>query len=292
MNDTLVISGTHHFKDDLFIPANKTLIIKAGTELNFTNNSGFFSFSPVLAKGTKEEPIVIRSDDHTINGFNVLQPDGVSVFEHVAFSELSSLKKEGWQSPAAVNLYEADVVLKNCKFNNNYKCDDALNIVRASFEVSNCEFINTFADAFDSDFSTGILEDCIFVNTGNDAIDFSGSKVEIRNCTMTQIGDKAISGGEKSELDVSNCSVDGANIGIAAKDLSIVRASKIEINEVVYGVVAFVKKFEYGPATVTIDDLKLKNKLVFHQIEEGSTFVLNGKTIEGREKKLAVKLYQ
>ena len=60
----------------------------------------------------------------------------------------------------------------------------------------------------------------------------------------------------------------------------------------VYGLVAFVKKPEYGPASITAENLKMKRNMIFHQIEEGSVLVLNGKTIEGREKKLALKLYQ
>ena len=56
--------------------------------------------------------------------------------------------------------------------------------------------------------------------------------------------------------------------------------------------VAFVKKPEYGPARITIDNLRIKNNLIFHQIEQGSLLIINGKTIEGRERNLAIKLYQ
>ena len=67
---------------------------------------------------------------------------------------------------------------------------------------------------------------------------------------------------------------------------------KITMNKTVYGLVAFIKKPEYGPATITIDNIKMKNNMIFHQIELGSSLTLNGKIIEGREKNLAVKLYQ
>jgi hypothetical protein len=93
-------------------------------------------------------------------------------------------------------------------------------------------------------------------------------------------------------LKVSSCNIEKANIGVAAKDLSELNLDKITMNTTIYGLVAFVKKPEYGPAKITINNLKMKKNIVFHQIEEGSSLVLNGKKIQGREKKLAIKLYQ
>ena len=55
---------------------------------------------------------------------------------------------------------------------------------------------------------------------------------------------------------------------------------------------AFIKKPEYGSAEIIIDNLKMKKNMVFHQIELGSVLTLNGKTIHGNEKNLAIKLYQ
>ena len=109
---------------------------------------------------------------------------------------------------------------------------------------------------------------------------------------MFEIADKAISGGENSTLIVSNCEIDKANIGVAAKDLSHLELDRIIMNKTIYGIVAFQKKPEYGPATISIDNFKMKKNIVFHQIEQGSSLTLNGKLIEGREKKLAIKLYQ
>lgn len=292
INNTIVFVGDYRFETDVIIPATVQVIFKPGTKIDLVNGAGFFSFAPVKIIGTEINPIKIISSDKTANGFNILQPDGISQLKHVQFSGLNSLRKGGWQTPAAVTFYEADVEFENCIFANNFNCDDALNVVRSNFLVTNCRFENTFADAFDSDFCTGKVTNCIFENIGNDAIDFSGSKVEITDCQMFNISDKAISGGENSNLVVANCEINKANIGIAAKDLSTVVLNKILISHTVYGLVAFQKKPEYGAAKIVIDNLKMKNNMVFHQIELGSILVINGKTINGNEKKLAIKLYQ
>ncbi len=292
IGDTIIFDGNYIFEKNVVIPERIKVVINAGTKINFIKQAGFISFSAIIAKGTLQKPIEIISSDNSANGFNVIQAEGKSELEHVHFSGLGSLKKAGWQTPAATAFYESDVKMEFCTFASNKNCDDALNVVRSDFEVKNCRFENTFADAFDSDFCTGKVENCTFTNIGNDAIDFSGSKVSISASKMIKIADKAISGGEHSTLIVSNCQIDEANIGIAAKDLSKLTLDKIIMDNTVYGIVAFVKKPEYGPANITINNLKMQNNAVFHQIELGSSLTLNGKLIEGREKNLAVKLYQ
>ncbi len=292
VNNRVVFDGKYRFDRDVIIDKKMRVEFKPGTEINLINGAGFFSFVAVQMNGTEKDPIKIFSTDNSGNGFNVLQTDGVSKLKHVQFSGLSSLKRGGWQTPAAVTFYEAAVEFENCTFAENFNCDDALNVVRSKVTATNCLFENTFADAFDSDFSTGEVTGCTFRNIGNDAIDFSGSQMEITNCKMMDITDKAISGGENSQLTVMNCEINNANIGVASKDLSTVKLNKIEMTNTVYGFVAFIKKPEYGPAKIEIDNLKMKKNKVFHQIEEGSVFILNGKTFFGKEKKLAEKLYQ
>jgi len=288
----VVFDGNYTFRSDVVIPKEATeVVFMPGTKMNLINGAGFFSFVPLRINGTAEKPVQVFSEDHTAQGFNVIQPGKKSIFHFAEFSGLGSLHKEGWQSPAAVALYEADVEMENCIFASNFNCDDALNVVRSDFYVENCRFENTFADGFDSDFCTGTVKNCTFKNNGNDAIDFSGSHITISDCNMNEVSDKAISGGEHSILTVTNCTIDNANIGVASKDLSELVLDKIIMNHTVYGLVAFVKKPEYGPAKITINNLKMKNNMIFHQIEVGSVLTLNGKKIYGREKKLAEKLY-
>ncbi|MCG6186601.1 right-handed parallel beta-helix repeat-containing protein [Maribellus maritimus] len=289
----IIFEGSYTFSSDVVIPsAVKEVVFMPGTKINLTNGAGFFSFVPVKMQGTSTEPVKIFSSDKSAQGFNIIQPNGKSVLNFAEFQNLSNLQKGGWQTPAAVSFYEADVEIKNSVFASNVNCDDALNVVRSDFYVENCRFENTFADAFDSDFCTGEVKNCLFKNTGNDAIDFSGSQIKISGCEMYKISDKAISGGEHSFLTVTDCKIDKANIGVASKDLSELVLDKIEMNQTVYGLVAFVKKAEYGPGKIVIENLKLKRNMIFHQIEEGSVLILNGKTIYGKEKKLVEKLYQ
>jgi hypothetical protein len=291
-NDSLVFSGEYVFDSDVFVPPHTPVVFKPGTIINLTEGAGFFSFSAFQSMGEEGSPVEFYSGDRSSQGVHVLQPSERSHVQHTRFFQLGSINRGGWQTPSAVTFYEADVDFIHCTFEANVNCDDALNTVRSDFLVENCRFFNTFADAFDSDFCTGQVLNCEFSNAGNDAIDFSGSRVFISGCTMFESSDKAISGGENSHLTVENCKVDKATIGVAAKDLTHLELDEVEIRKTVYAFTAFIKKPEYGPATISADDIKMRRNLTFHKIEEGSVLEVNGKKIFGREQKLALKLYQ
>jgi hypothetical protein len=111
---------------------------------------------------------------------------------------------------------------------------------------------NTTSDGFDADFCTGKVIASQFENTGNDCMDFSGSDILIENCSVKNAGDKGISGGENSHLLVNGCSIDGAYIAIASKDLSVVEVKGISISNSEYGFAAYRKKPEYGPASIKV----------------------------------------
>ena len=290
--DTILIEGVFSLDKDVFIPSGYKVIFASGSELDLTSGCGFFSSSPIYMNGNAEMPVKVYSSDRTSNGFNVFQAEERSVIQNTIFEGLGNIRRGGWQTPSAITFYESDVDFISCTFTGNHLCDDALNIVRSDFLVDGCLFENTFADAFDSDYCTGIVRDSRFNITGNDAIDFSGSRVLIEKCTMSDISDKAISGGENSFLDVRECTVQGAIIGIASKDLSLVKVDEIEINKAVYGLVSFIKKPEYGPARIIVENLRLRDTHIYHKLEIGSDLTVNGRLIKGTEKNLALRLYQ
>ena len=92
-----------------------------------------------------------------------------------------------------------------------------LNIFRSDFSIRNSTFVNSYSDAFDSDFSTGEIIDTIFKDLGNDAIDLSGSSVYLSNIEINSALDKAISLGKNSESYGNNIKILNSNLGIAQK---------------------------------------------------------------------------
>jgi hypothetical protein len=288
--ETLIFEGMLEISKPLVIPGGYTVVFEPGTELNFVNKSTFISNSPVYARGTESKPVIITSSDGTAMGFNVFQAREKSIFEYVIVDQFNTLDYNGWTLTGAVNFYESDVDMSNVTFENN-RCEDALNIIRSKFTMTDCSFDNIFADAFDSDFSRGILKSSRFRDIANDAIDFSGSNVTIEGCEIYNAGDKGISCGEKSELTIKNTKVNKTNIAVACKDLSKLTIFDSHISNSNYSYVAFKKKPEYGEAVIHSFNTTLKNITKGAMIETGSALNTENKSIPGTYNKVASRFY-
>jgi len=251
-DDTILFEkGSYHYSSDLIIPEGKTVVFEKGVSMDFTNQAGFVSYSPVKMMGTSSEPVNIFSSDTTASGFTVIASGKEVSMNYCFFNGFRSMNKNNWILTGAVTIYEGKVELNNCRFENNY-CEDALNIIRSHFIMKNCIVSTTTSDGFDADFCTGRVLNSIFTKTGNDCMDFSGSTIDIQDCEISESGDKGISGGEKSTLTIKNCSISNTSIGIASKDRTKVEVSKITLKNCNYAFAAYRKKPEFGPAEIVV----------------------------------------
>ena len=280
-NGEVTLSGNLVFDQDLVIPKCKRLIIEAGTTIDLKNGAALISHAPAHSRGTEQNPVLIQSSDQSSNGFIVLSPEK-SKLVHTNFDHLGSMNKNGWTLTGALTFYNAYVELKHCNFTNNHS-EDALNTVRCRVYISDCRISNTLSDGYDADFCTGVVRNSQFENTGNDCIDFSGSRMLISECAIKNSGDKGISGGENSELYVSDCTIDGANIAIASKDKSYVRVETGTIKNSNYAFSAYRKKPEYGPARLKVLRMRKNKAKNLHLLEKGSTLTYDSKKYVGKE---------
>lgn len=264
----------------IYIPSGKKLIIEAGAMLTLGAGGGIISESSVSFAGNSREQIVIKADSKNNHGITVL--NAASELDNVRFEGLNRLSYKGWELTGSVNFYECDVIMQNCTISNS-RSEDALNIIRSEFELQSCHIANSRSDGFDSDFSHGTISNCSFKDIGNDAVDFSGSKVDIVECVMTEVGDKAISAGEESTVSIRQVEIDGAVIGIAAKDRSHASLADANISHCDYGYVAYTKKSEYGGATIEVSNVELKHVKNESDIELNSTLILDSLKISGTD---------
>lgn len=278
----IIRKGTYSLDRILFIPKGYELTIEAGVKLSLNKGAGILSESPVNMIGTEYEPIQISATDQDNNGFTLLQTGGVSALQHVQFKGLNNLHYEGWTLTGGVNCYESEIKMSHCRISDN-SCEDALNIIRSKFELESCSIENTFADGFDSDFCTGEVKNCRFINIGNDGMDFSGSQVTVSDCVVKNAHDKGISCGERSSIEIQNLMVDGSKIGVAAKDRSLAKITKIRLSNCEFGFAAYTKKTEFGCAAIEVTDLKTTDVEEQADIEFGSSFSLDGKLIKGEK---------
>ena len=237
----------------VIIPKGFTIEINAGQEIDIINNGSILSYSPIKCKGTLNDKIKIYSSDSSGQGVHIIQNNEASFIEHLVFSNQTSFtyrtKIMSWTLPSALTFYGGEIKISNSHFKDLHS-EDAINTFRSKYTFRNSIVENTFSDAFDADFGYGIVDSCNFINCGNDAVDISGGHLDLSNTYFTIVKDKAISAGEESEMNVSNCIIENTSLGIISKDLSKVSASNTTLSNCEIAYCAFQKKGEFGPATI------------------------------------------
>jgi len=250
-NDTLidkdlVISNSklNIFNNPKIILDNATIYLN-NVEVNFNG-----SFEKIKIVGLKNSSLYFNSCSNI-------------KIENCIFENLSNISNDNLSLPGAITFYNSNVNIFNSEFRNNIIGDDYINFYHSNFNVSNSTFFNVLSDAVDSDFSNGIIKNNKFLKIGNDALDFSGSKVEIRNNYFEIVGDKAISGGEKSQILVSDNILKNCEIGIVSKDASEVVSLSNQFYDNRLDYTVFQKKtFYLKPSLLTDNKLNSLKYLI------------------------------
>jgi len=284
-----VKEGEWRFSDDVITPKGYSLECWGNTSIILNNHAKLTVNGAVNLKGTADHPVIIASEDST-GTFIVFQTSKTSTIEYAEFNNLSESHTGVWHVSGAVNFYEADVTLNEVQFNNN-KSEDALNIVRSEFFMSNISFKNTQSDAFDGDFCLGRIEKASFTNIGNDALDFSGSEIFMKDIIISYIGDKGISAGENSNITGENITVNHCELGLVSKDLSILKVTKANLNQVAVPYTVFQKKGVFGPAVIELIDFSASEFKEQFLVETGSNAKVNGDSIVPNHQNVSDILY-
>ncbi|MBN2585372.1 CotH kinase family protein [Patescibacteria group bacterium] len=295
-NEIVIPSGNWQINHSLIIPAGFILKVAAGAHLNLTNAAVILSYSPIQLLGEGSNPVTISSDDHTGQGLVIINAPERSQIRHTIFKDLSLVEQENWQLTSAITFYQSSVDISDSQFLSNSSADDYLNIIRSDFTIERIMFSNTFADALDLDFSTGSISNATFMacgaeNLNGDCLDLSGGIIELSNIQISSPGDKGISIGERAQIKADNISINGGNIGIASKDLSVGEINNLSISDSEVGVAVFIKKPEYGPARLTLKSVEFSNVTTSYIVEKRSWLSVNGKLIPASATNVAEMFY-
>ncbi len=273
---------------DLIIPPQYHLVILPGTTLRFEENALLLTGNQILAMGTEAQPIRFTAKENNWAGIVVLNAEEKSIINYTSIEHTASINREGWVLTGGVTFYQSPVRFFYTSFSDHIG-EDSLNLIHTSYEMVYVKIRNSFADALDTDFSDGLIQDCSFYQIGGDAVDVSGSNTTIKNSFMILITDKAVSAGENSNVSISNLVVDDANIGVASKDFSTVTVDNINLHNIHYtAFTAYIKKSVYGPGSIYAKNIMTTNIADLALVQTGNTVILDDVVMETQELDVSV----
>jgi hypothetical protein len=272
-----VLAGTWDVAGDLVLPRGIPLALVAGTTLRFQAGAVLLADAPLALEGKPAAPIVLEPSEASAPwaGVIVLGADGRSLWRDVAVRATTAAVRGGWAQTGAVTFYRSAVTLERVRFEGT-QAEDALNVFGADLLLREVTFTGARSDCFDGDFVTGTLERCTFQDGAADGLDVSGADVVVRDCRFERLGDKALSIGERSRARIEGGWARDVALGVAAKDASEVEVVGLEIEARHYGLAAFVKKPEYGPARLRARACRARGGLGSAIAQTGNTLELDG----------------
>jgi hypothetical protein len=241
-------------------------------------------------EGTKDNPVLLTGVNDTSHqnnswlGIAVQNTNLTSTWSHVIIKNITGVNINDWNLSGGVNFYKAPIQMNDVSINGS-KSEDALNIVRSTFNLDSIKIRNTASDAFDSDFSTGTVKNSTFENIGHlnggDGIDISGSNIVVKNTTFKNISDKALSVGEKSRMNASDVLIYNVGIAAVSKDGSVLTLDNIKIKLAKKaGLMAYIKKPEYGPATIEARNIQMESVFPLAIAQKRSHININGSNVK------------
>ena len=144
-------------------------------------------------------------------------------------------------------------------------CEDGINLVRISGDINNVVVKNALSDAIDADFSKLNFNSINIKDAGNDCVDLSSGDYHIDHADLSDCEDKAISVGEKSKLSINSAKISKSNIGLAAKDSSVIKVNAVITNSTTMCFSAYNKKQEFWGGKITVKKHNCQPNQVFQQ---------------------------
>lgn len=284
----VLTGGELILRESLELPRGWSLSLRPGTSLVLEDGATLKLRGPLFSQGTLADPVQVSiAPNLTYRGMGswggiiVQQAERESVVNHTivqgAMNANLPNRQDYYGITGCLTFYESNTTVSNSQFKGGH-CEDALNIVRAEFVLENVTITQSRADGFDSDFSVGSIRHSSFENIGNDAIDVSGTQLTLSESVFREIGDKAVSVGEQSQLIASGIRVDGASTGVASKDLSDAVINDSWFSNISgSALITYVKKSEYGNATIECNACNFVHANWISTNQTGSTIAIDGK---------------
>lgn len=282
-NAVVLPAGTYTLEEHLIIPKGLEVYIEPGVQILSEPGISIVSYSPIMAVGTEESPILFDAIDDTqgwgVLGLTLVEKE--SRFEYVHFYHTGEAKINGIYFSGGLAAYNSDVAIAHNQFSNAVG-EDALNVKNGRALIEDTLFSHNASDAIDLDWAKeSIIIGSTFENNLGDAIDLSGTDIPIVNNYIYGSGDKGISVGEMSSPLIFNNFITNNTIGIAVKDLSEAQILSNTLLDNETSLALYQKKPEFGGGRARLINTLIWNSSTPIQLDDNSTVYGEVNNIQG-----------
>jgi len=261
----------------LVLPEGVGLELGPATTLRFGAGELLVATGPLRFRGTADRPVVLEGrDGGPWGGIVVLSSPEAHEWSHVRVRDTAGVDRDGWHLTGGVTFRESELHATDAGFSGN-RAEDALNLIRSRFALRDVVVEGAASDGFDCDFCEGRLDGGVFRDIGGDGLDVSGSRVEADSVRFEGIHDKALSVGEASRVTARRARIERVGTALASKDGSEVVFEDSDVADAqLAGIMAYVKKDEYGVAAVVARDVRMVRVARPTLAQHGSRISLDG----------------
>lgn len=252
------------YKDPIVVARHQTLIIPAGTRVEFSEEAGIMVYGAVRMEGTTAKPITLTARGESWKGVLIVNDEvsqSRSVIEHTTIEKAAGGLWKERKMYGGVSVVRARIEIRDVKLV-NFSSGDAINFYHSYFDIVNLLVSNSKGDGLDSDWSVGRIVNSQFISCGGDCVDLSGSAVILRHTRILGAGDKGVSIGEGSTVYADNNQISHAKIGIALKDMSRVIGRDNGIHSSRFaGIVSYIRRPNYSAPVNSLHNTKITGSL-------------------------------
>ncbi len=227
--EIFIKKGTWTLTKTLRVPKGFTLRAEAGTKI-LLDEAAIVSLSPVVFRGTEEDPIIIEGKSIGNTGLVIKDTDLTSTFEYVQFRNLSKPNFWEWEVNSSVTFENASLNIKDCIFDKS-RTDNFVSVINAFFQIDQVVFRDSLKSALSINFSKGYLSDLIVKTTGKHALILTGSQVEVHNMNIDDVKVSGIKLQDSSKLDFASGSIRRCSHAVNVEGLSSALLDSVLIKE-------------------------------------------------------------
>lgn len=249
----------------MVIPAGYTLTVGPGTTIDFTDEGGIVSYSPIIAKGTGEEPILFLSSDSTAIGLQLIDVQQKSFFKNVQFANISNEK-------GAIQAYKSAVRFDGCSWININ--GTGVSLYSRNVQFYNCLFKDVTKNAIAAHFSSIEFEHGVIMNSKG-GITLSFSDLDISDTKMDDIT-SAIEANFNSSVAVLDCRIENCETGVIAASGAEITVKNSELNNMNLGFSSMQEDAGFGGGIIKCVDCQMSDIGIDYNMDEESTLSVNG----------------